>query len=466
LDFAMDHLDVTPALAWRERPALELLRLAWPMTVSMLSLSLLNAVDTLFVGHIGAAALSGVALGSITTFTLFCFGLGLLRAGKIAVAQAVGAGRRDADVAYLGASIWVGLGVGCATALIGQALAWLLPMLTSSAESGRAAYEYAALRMLGAPFVLLAAALRETRHGLGDTRAPMAAAVISNLANVALVALFLHVFQWGVPGVACATLIAHVIELWVLGQMQRAHGFGLRNVRVEDLRVLFRLGVPLGIERFFDVGSFGVTIALFARMGDVDLAAHHVATQALLLAFLVNNAIGETCSILVGQAVGAASFRTVLHVQRAALGLCYASAAVLSSTLLLFGWPLAAMFTGDTQVIARAVELYRIGAGFIWFLPLYVIGQGSLRGIGDVRAGAWITVIAAWGCAPLFAAVLGLGLGMGAPGGWFGIAAEFLLAGGCFWWRLRGRNNAWLRQARRIRASLRLPARQAAATQT
>src|SRR3954471_4911071 len=115
LDFVMDHFEVTPALAWRERPALELLRLAWPITVSMLSLSLMNAVDTLFVGHMGAAALSGVALGSIASFTLFCFGLGVLRAGKIAVAQAVGAGRADADVAYVGASIWAGLGLGLAT---------------------------------------------------------------------------------------------------------------------------------------------------------------------------------------------------------------------------------------------------------------------------------------------------------------------------------------------------------------
>jgi multidrug resistance protein, MATE family len=316
--------------------------------------------------------------------------------------------------------------------------------------------------LLGAPLVLLTAALRETRHGLGDSRAPMAAAVIANLVNVALVPLFLHVFEWGVAGVAWATLVAEVVELWVLAQLQRAHGFGLRRVRAADVRLLWRLGLPLGFERFFDVGSFGVTIALFARMGDIDLAAHHVANQALLLAFLLNNAIGETCCILVGQAVGAVSFRTVLHVQRAALGLCFTFAAALSCTLLLFGWQLASTFTDDTQVIARAVELYRIGAVFAWFLPLYVIGQGSLRGIGDVRASAWITVVFAWGCAPVFAAVLGLGLRMGAPGGWIGIAAEFFLAGACFWWRLRGRGNAWLRQARRIRSSLRVPARQPA----
>ncbi len=39
------------ALHWKERPFPELIRLAWPITVSMLSYSTMTLVDTLFVGH-------------------------------------------------------------------------------------------------------------------------------------------------------------------------------------------------------------------------------------------------------------------------------------------------------------------------------------------------------------------------------------------------------------------------------
>jgi len=40
-----------------------LLRLSWPIAVSMLSYSLMTAVDTLFVGRSGAVAIAAVGLG-------------------------------------------------------------------------------------------------------------------------------------------------------------------------------------------------------------------------------------------------------------------------------------------------------------------------------------------------------------------------------------------------------------------
>src|SRR5262245_3033730 len=188
----MSRSDRNGALVWRDRPASELMRLAWPIALSMLSFSLMHSVDTLFVGHIGAAALSGVALGGMATFTLLCFGLGVLRACKIADAQAVGAGRRDANLAYLGAALWIALILGAATAVLGQAVAFALPLLTASADAGHYALVYASLRLWAAPILLLGAALRETRHGVGDTRGPMSAALTANVVNAGLVALFLH----------------------------------------------------------------------------------------------------------------------------------------------------------------------------------------------------------------------------------------------------------------------------------
>src|SRR5262245_5069181 len=106
------HSLSSPTLPWRDRPLAELLRLAWPIAVSLLSFSVMTAVDTLFVGHLGSAALANVALGGTATFTLLCFGFGLLRATNITIAQAVGAGQRHRVQAYLGASLALALGFG------------------------------------------------------------------------------------------------------------------------------------------------------------------------------------------------------------------------------------------------------------------------------------------------------------------------------------------------------------------
>src|SRR5262249_11690834 len=87
-------------LEWESRTLRELLRLAWPITVSTLSYSIMTLVDTLLVGHLGPAELAGAGMGGTAAFAVTCFSFGLLRGNKTLVSQAVGAGRGDLVQAY------------------------------------------------------------------------------------------------------------------------------------------------------------------------------------------------------------------------------------------------------------------------------------------------------------------------------------------------------------------------------
>ncbi|HET8937160.1 MAG TPA: MATE family efflux transporter [Polyangiales bacterium] len=442
-------------LSWRQRPFAEVLRLAWPIGVSLLSFSTMTAVDTLFIGHLGPTALAGVALGSATTFTLFCFGMGLLRSSHITISQAVGAGQRQRVLAYLGAGIVVAVGLGLLTACLGQVVASFADVFTASGESALHAATYTRVRSLGAPLLFVELALSGARYGSGDSRSSMIAVLTANAVNVVLVAFFSLALHAGVSGVAAATVLSQVVEVYVLARRQSKEGFGLAAWTQGDVRVLLRTGVPLGIERFFDMGAFGLMILIMARMGDLELAAHQVAHQALLFGFMPIIAIGDASTVLIGQAVGAGRIRMVPRVQRAALcaGLCYA--ALCSVAYLSLARVFAQQFTQEKHVVDVAVQLLRIAAGFVFIWPFYSIGQATLRAIGDVKAASIITVIAAWGCTPLFAAWFGIGLGLGAPGGYFGIATEVVVGALAFWWRIRGDGAAWVRNLRRFRSELR-----------
>jgi Na+-driven multidrug efflux pump len=101
---AMGHQSIHqehPPLRWAIPR--ELIGLTWPIALSMLSYSLMTAVDTLFVGRIGADAIAAVGLGGLISFTFLTFGMGLLRSGKVIVAHAVGA-RRHSEVPRLAAA--------------------------------------------------------------------------------------------------------------------------------------------------------------------------------------------------------------------------------------------------------------------------------------------------------------------------------------------------------------------------
>src|SRR6478752_4554833 len=113
----------SPSLSWTDRPGRELLRLAWPITVSMISFSTMTLASTAFIAHVGADELAGVGLGAVIGFALVCFGIGLLRGAKTLVSQAIGAGRRDRLPELLGAALALALALGVLATLAGQALA-------------------------------------------------------------------------------------------------------------------------------------------------------------------------------------------------------------------------------------------------------------------------------------------------------------------------------------------------------
>ncbi|HWU90146.1 MAG TPA: hypothetical protein VN253_22940, partial [Kofleriaceae bacterium] len=62
----MSSLSVgSTALPWIDRPGRELLRLAWPITVSMISFSTMTLASTAFVAQVGADELAGVGLAAV-----------------------------------------------------------------------------------------------------------------------------------------------------------------------------------------------------------------------------------------------------------------------------------------------------------------------------------------------------------------------------------------------------------------
>jgi MATE family multidrug resistance protein len=335
---------------------------------------------------------------------------------------------------------------------LGPLLAHALSLLATSAEVGKLAGDYLIIRNLGSPVVLVAAALREVRYGLSDSRAPMRAAVVANLANIALDAWFVFGLEWGVRGVAWATVIAHALELLLLVRAQHRDGFGLKAFGSAELRRVWSLGWPLGLQFLLEIGAFAALVAILARISVVDLAAHQVALQLVHFAFLPALAIGEAASVLSGQAVGAGRDRLVHGVARHALVVAAGYTGSCALVLLVFAHPLAAAFSDDVAVKSLAVRLLYVAAAFNLFDGANVVARCVLRGAGDVRYPAFLSVITAWVSTPPLTLLLGIGLGLGALGGWLGLCAEIIAGALILWNRLI--KERWLSAARRSRAEL------------
>lgn len=426
----------SPSLSWVERPGRELLRLAWPITVSMVSFATMTLASTAFVAHIGADELAGVGLAGVVGFSLVCFGIGLLRGAKTLVSQAVGAGRRDRIPELMGAAVGLAVALGAAATIAGQLIAPLLSALSASPRAGHFAAQYLAIRSLGATLVLLYAALREARYGQGDSRAPMRASLAGNAVNITLDIVLILGLGWGVKGAAVATICGNVTELSVLAWPMRSALRGLR-LRRGAVRDVWAQGVPNGLQFVMEVGSFLILTVMVARMSAIDGAAHQMVLHLVNVSFLPAHALAEAAAVLVGQAVGANKDSLVSLVARRTFtigasyaGLCVVVYAVLGAMIT------RAMSAGDAALAARAVMLVHVSLAFLVADAANVIARGVLRGASDVRYAAIVGIATSWLTTPPLAWALGVGLGLGAVGGWIGLAVEIIVGASLFWLRV------------------------------
>jgi multidrug resistance protein, MATE family len=424
------------SLGWVERPGRELLRLAWPITVSMVSFATMTLTSTAFVAHLGADELAGVGLAGVVGFALVCFGIGLLRGAKTLVSQAVGADRRDRIPELLGAALALAVALGACATIAGQLLAPLLAALSASPRAGHFAGQYLAIRSLGAILVLLYAALREARYGQGDSRAPMRASLTGNAVNIGLDIILILGLGWGVKGAATATICGNLTELLVLAWPMRSD---LRTVRFmrSALRDVWAQGVPNGLQFVMEVGSFLILTVMVAQMSAIDGAAHQMVLHLVNVCFLPAHALAEAAAVLVGQAVGANKDALVSRVAKRTFAIGAGYAALCVAVFAVLGAMIAdAMAAGDAALAARATTLVHVSLAFLVADASNVIARGVLRGASDVRYAAIVGIATSWLTTPPLAWALGIGCGLGAVGGWIGLAVEIVVGAALFWLRV------------------------------
>ena len=87
------------------------LRIAWPIGVSMISYTFKSFVDTLMVGQLGLDALAGVGFAGVLTWTLISFPFGALRGQRPLISQYLGAGDLQATRSFGVHAFYFALGI-------------------------------------------------------------------------------------------------------------------------------------------------------------------------------------------------------------------------------------------------------------------------------------------------------------------------------------------------------------------
>jgi MATE family multidrug resistance protein len=376
------------------------LTVALPVVLSNATVPILGAVDTGVVGQMGLAApIGAVGIGAIALTAIYWI-FGFLRMGTAGfTAQAHGAGRKGEVSALLSRAMIIGLCAGFMIVALQFPLMWLaLQTAPASAEVETMARSYMGIRIYGAPAAIGIYALTGWMIGLGRTRSVLIVQLWMNGLNIVLDLWFVLGLEWGVEGVAIATLIAEwsglLLGLWLCRDALNTPAWkDWPRVFERAQMVRFaRVNRDILLRSVMLQGIFMSLVFLGARFGDVTLAANHVLLQFLEITAYAMDGFAIAAETLVGQAMGA---RSVARVRRAALMTSFwglVSVIITASAFAFFGpWIIDLMTTApDVRIEARAYLPYMIAAPLVgcaaWMLDGIFIGATRSANMRNMMA--------------------------------------------------------------------------------
>ncbi|MGE0621159.1 MAG: MATE family efflux transporter [Pseudomonadales bacterium] len=305
-DLTLPH---SPA-AWHRR----VWSLSWPVIAANVTVPLVGLVDTAVMGRMPDAAYVGAVAVGAAIFNAIYWIFGFLRMGTTGLAaQALGA-RDPAEltaVAIRGATIALGIGGG--VVLLQWPLAQgLFQLFQASGRVEDLASTYFHIRIWGAPAQMLYMVVLGALFALQRMRLALGLSILLNVTNIVLDLLLVLGLNWGVTGVAVATLVsewlATLIGLRLLYRLLGGRSAPLDRLRLWDrdrLRGLIGMSGNLVVRSFFVQLPFFVFTLIGAGLGDLVLAANAIVMQIFMTLGFALDGPAQTAETLCGYAFGA-----------------------------------------------------------------------------------------------------------------------------------------------------------------
>jgi len=422
-----------------------LLMLAVPMLAGQAGQVLMQMTDTVMVGRLGAVPLAGAALaGNFLMFALY-FAYGSLGAVAPRIARAFGAGDDSGVGAASRAGMVLAFGIGIFVAVCLTLVVPFLGRLGQPAEVVRVTGGYLLLLAWSLPAALASLVFGQTAEAVNrpwPVVGFMAGALVLNgILNYLLIFGHFGFPALGLVGSGWATLIARVVQAFVMGiwvwrgaGMSRFPVFRRRTDR-PLLRSLLHDGLPVAGQDVLEGGSFAVGSLMMGWVGVTALAANQVTISIASLAWMFPISLSLAVGVRVAQAMGAGDLPAARHSGIAGVvvgaGLMSACAVI----YVVFGRTFAGLFTSDREVAALAGTLVTIAGVYQISDAIQSVSLGSLRGLLDNRVPMLANAVCYWVLCIPTVYILTFPMGLGAVGMWLGYLPWMALTGLFFLWR-------------------------------
>ena len=384
-------------------------KIAFPVAMQGMLNTVVNMIDTMMIGSLGATAIAAVGLANKVFFVMTLLVFGVVSGSGILAAQFWG----NQDVK----SIRKVLGLALVLAA-GAALAFFLPavlcpravmrIFTTGEETIRIGASYLVLAAFSYPFIAVSNTYVAMLRAVGQVKAPVVIRSVAILINIALnYTLIFGKFgapAMGVAGAAAATLTARAVEMSaLLGVVY----LGRSPIACRP-RELF--GYPAGfVKKFFVtaapvignefVWGLGVTMysLAYGRMGNGAVAAITVATTIQDIMAVLFQGLSAAASVILGNEMGAGKLAQAERDAKSFLILQFLLSVAVACLCAATRWQVIALYrvTGE---VARDVS--RCLLVFSLYMPCKMFNYANIVGVlrsgGDTRVCLFLDCSGVW----------------------------------------------------------------------
>ena len=233
----------------------------------------------------------------------------------------------------------------------------------------------------------------------GDTKRPLIILLCSGVVKVALSLLFVVVLGMSVKGVACATIIANLLNSGALIYLLRRESGPFRvdihkiRFKREQLIRILKIGVPAGVQSMVFSFSNIVIQSAINSFGADAIAGSAAGVNFEFFCYFVLNAFGQAAVTFTSQNYGAKNAERCREVFKDCMILGTA-AMLICNFGFYFGRELFVLaFTTDAAVISWAMIRFSRVLIFQWIAASYEISGQCMRGMGHSLLPAIFSVL-------------------------------------------------------------------------
>ncbi len=423
------------------------LKLAIPIVFSQIGQIMVHLFDNIMVGHLGTTELAAASFAGSIFIIGMIFGMGFCLGLTPLAGAAYGAGEQKRVSALFQNSLLLNGLLSIGITLIMYSLIYWMDKMGQPEEVVQLSIPYYLLLVPSMIPVMLFSSIKQFGEGLGNTKTAMYITLSGNvldiILNYGLIYGKLGLPEMGVQGAAFSTLITRILVALSFGYLclkqepfkQYVRLFHWAAVQTETLRDLFRTGFPISLQILSEVSAFSLTTIMAGWIGKTSIAAHQIALSMSSITFMMAMGVASATTVRVAHQFGAFRFHDLRKAAFASIHLVLSFMGLSGIFLLSFRQFIPYLFTSDPEVIRLASTLLIAAGIFQIFDGLQLIMVSALRGMSDVKAPLYISVISyLLVCLPL-AYLFGFILRMETPGIWIGISLGLVIAGSLFYFR-------------------------------